>query len=231
MIKRFRFVRRASRLSPEEFHAAWRAGHEKLLAEHASLRAQFLQWELLHRLDEDYARSRETTELDGPQWDGVSVQVFESLASLQAFDASVPDDRDAGLLADVNATVITDAPAVIVERPGGKQRAGLRLSAILRHNPALDLPTFHAHWREHHGDLYRTVPALNEPVLHYDQNHGLDIAGAHYDGVTEQWFDSLAAWIDSICVPEQAGMVEPDVAYFLEPGSISYVLSGKPTVL
>jgi hypothetical protein len=49
--------------------------------------------------------------------------------------------------------------------------------------------------------------------------------------VTEQWFDSLGAWIDSICVPEQAGMVEPDVAYFLEPASISYVLSGKPTVL
>ncbi len=231
MIKRFTFLRRAPGLSPEAFHTLWRTRQAALLDARPDLGDQLLHWELLHRLDEDYARDREATELENLQWDGVSVQEFPDTMSLHAFDAALPAGSDAGLFADARASVLTAAPTVIVERAGGKDRAGLRLSAILRHNPALDLPTFHAHWREHHGDLYRNVPSLNEPVRHYDQNHGLDIADADYDGVTEQWFDSLDAWIASILVPEQAGMVEPDVGYFLEPASISYVLSGKPSVL
>ena len=230
MIKRFSFVRRAAGLSPEAFHPAWIARHTQVLAADPALRRQLLHWELLHRLDEDYARSREATELENLQWDGVSVQSFADEAALAAFDAALPTGWSEGLLAQSSACVVTAAPTVIVERAGGKE-AGLRLSAIVRHNAALDLQTFHTHWREHHGNLYRNVPALSEPVRHYDQNHGLDLPGADYDGVTEQWFESLGAWIDSICVPEQAGMVEPDVAYFLEPASISYVLSGRPTVL
>lgn len=230
MIRRFSFVRRANGLTPEAFHPAWVRRHTQMLEADPALGGHLLHWELLHRLEEDYARNREATELENLQWDGVSVQSFASVAALAAFDAALPSGWSEGLLADGSARVITAAPTVIVERPGGKE-AGLRLSAIVRHNAALDLPTFHAHWREHHGNLYRTVPALSEPVRHYDQNHGLDMPGAEHDGVTEQWFDSLDAWIASICVPEQAGMVEPDVAYFLEPSSISYVLSGEPTVL
>jgi hypothetical protein len=231
MIKRFTFVRRAMGITPDGFHEAWRSRHADLLAAHPALRGQLLRWELLHRLDEDYARSREATELEGLQWDAVSVQEFPDEAALHTFDAALSAGWDAGLLAESHASVITAAPTVIVERAGGKARAGLRLTAILRHNAALELPVFHAHWREHHGDLYRSVPALNEPVFHYDQNHGIDLPGAEFDGVTEQWFGSLAAWIDSICVPEQSGLIDPDVAYFLEPASISYLLSGQPTVL
>lgn len=231
MIRRFSFVRRAAGLSPEAFHPAWAARHRHLLAADERPGRHLLHWELLHRLEEDYARSREATELEGLQWDGVSVQSFADEAAIEAFDTALPAGWSAGLLSEAQASVLTAAPTVIVERPGGKECAGLRLSAIVRHNAALSLPAFHAHWREHHGNLYRNVPALSEPVLHYDQNHGLDLPGADYDGVTEQWFESLDAWIASICVPEQAGMVEPDVAYFLEPASISYVLSGKPTVL
>ncbi len=236
MIRRFTFVRRAAGQSPESFHAAWRDRHLSLLDDNPALRSGVLHWELLHRMDEDYARSREATELEGLQWDGVSVQSVKDEAALAALDAALAGSalapgKDGDLLAATRSSVLTAAPTVIVERPGGKEQAGMRLSAILRHNAALDLPAFHQHWRENHGGLYRNVPALSEPVLHYDQNHGLDLPGAGFDGVTEQWFASLDAWVDSICVPEQSGMIEPDVAYFLEPGSISYVLSGKPTVL
>ena len=63
MIKRFSFVRRAAALSPEAFHPAWIARHTQVLAADPALRSHLLHWELLHRLDEDYARSREATAL------------------------------------------------------------------------------------------------------------------------------------------------------------------------
>ena len=72
---------------------------------------------------------------------------------------------------------------------------------------------------------------MNEPLLGYDQNHGLDIEGAQYDGVTEQWFRTLPEWMDSIIVPEAEKQVDPDVAYFLDTKSIQFILAGQPTVV
>jgi hypothetical protein len=105
----------------------------------------------------------------------------------------------------------------------------VRLVCILRRNRALDLPRFHAHWLEHHGGLFRDVAELNQPLLAYDQNHGIDAPGAGYDGVTEQWFESLESWLRSLDVPAQRARVEPDVAYLLDPASIQFILAGPPT--
>jgi uncharacterized protein (TIGR02118 family) len=234
MIKRFEFVRRAAGVQPADFHAAWRARHAELLAARPQLGALLLRWELHHRLDEDYRRERHAAEHEAMQWDGVSVQQLADLDALAALDEALAGSAvvaGAGddLLDPARIGVVTAAPTVIVDRPGAREHAGLRLSAIVRHNAALDLPSFHRHWREHHGALYQNVPALHEPVLAYDQNHGLDLPGAAYDGVTEQWFESLGHWIASIGVPEQTALVEPDVASFLEPASICYILSGIPT--
>ena len=58
---------------------------------------------------------------------------------------------------------------MIVDKPGGRERAGLKLVCILRRNKALDLTTFHDHWLRNHGGIFQNVPALNEPLLAYDQ--------------------------------------------------------------
>ena len=101
---------------------------------------------------------------------------------------------------------------------------------ILRRNPALDLTTFHDHWLHHHGGLFQEVDELNEPLLAYEQNHGLDLADAAYDGVTEQWFTSYDTFLGSLGVEAVEREVNPDVAYMLDPTSIEFVMAGPPTV-
>lgn len=235
MIRRFQFLRRAAGMTPEAFHAVLAERHQTLIAHRPELLGGVLGWELLHRLPEDYARERHQAELVDAPWDAVSVVDLERLELLAGFERLLTEGETTGdirgLLASERIGVITDAPTVIVSRPGGKQDAGLRLSAIVRRNRALSPAEFHRHWREHHGGLYRNVPALADPVFAYEQNHGLDRPEDTHDGVTEQWFASLAAWVDSIGVTEQATLVEPDVAYFLEAGATAYLLSGSATRL
>lgn len=222
-------------MAPEAFHAALAERHLALLAHRPELLRGVLGWELLHRLPEDYARERHQAELVEAPWDALGVVDLGGLDVLAEFERLLAEGENAegihALLAPERIGVITDAPTVIVSRPGGKQAAGLRLSAIVRRNRALAPAEFHRHWREHHGGLYRNVPALADPVFAYEQNHGLDRRDDTHDGVTEQWFASLAAWVDSIGVPEQAALVEPDVACFLDAGATAYLLSGSATRL
>jgi hypothetical protein len=79
--------------------------------------------------------------------------------------------------------------------------------------------------------MYQNVPALRKPLLAYDQNHGLDLPGAQFDGLTEQWFETIGDFLGTLEVPEQSELVEPDVAYFLDPAGIQFILSGPPTVV
>ena len=102
---------------------------------------------------------------------------------------------------------------------------------ILRRNEALDLDTFHEHWTTNHGGIFQTIPELTDPLLGYEQNHGLRDPNAAFDGVTEQWFESLDTFVESLAAPAHADVVSPDVAYMLDPSSINFIMAGKPTVV
>lgn len=236
MIKLLEFVRRKHGQAAEDFHAAWRQANADFFAAAPAAQRLVARRELNHRLEADYAREREAAEVAGPQWDGVEVTWFASLEDYRAlqrlpeFVAFEAQARER-YRSPETASVLTHDATPIVEKPGGRERAGLKLLCILRRNAALARPAFFRHWREHHGGLFQNVPALNEPVLAYQQNHGLDVEGATYDGVTEQWFASLPEWIDSINVPEDEQLVRPDVQYMLDPLSIQFILAGRPTVV
>jgi len=147
-------------------------------------------------------------------------------AYIQFAKTELAEYRDADSI-----SVLTNEATRIVDKEGGRERAGLKLMCILRRNPALERPKFFQHWREHHGGLFKNVPELYEPLLAYDQNHGLVLEGAEFDGVTEQWFESLPAWVESMDVPATRDLIEPDVAYLLDPKSIQFILAGRPTVV
>jgi hypothetical protein len=125
-------------------------------------------------------------------------------------------------------SVLTGPPDVIVGPAGGDPSSGASLICILRHAPGMDLGTFHDHWLYHHGGIFQTVPELREPLLGYEQNHGLELDGADYDGVTQQWFASFDAWSASLEVPAHAEVVAPDVATFLDPGRLHFIVAGPP---
>jgi len=236
MIKLFEFVGRKRGMTSEDFHAYWRDRHAAFFSGTPAVRQLIQRYELNHRLPEDYVRTRHETEFSGPEWDGVAVTWFNSLEDYRALQR-LPEFIDfsarerADFRADSNVAVLTQIGTEIVDRPGGRARAELKLLCILRRNAALDRATFYPHWQKNHGGLFQDIPELNEPVLGYDQNHGIDIDGAAYDGVTEQWFESLPAWIDSLSAPANYERVAPDVAYMLDANSIQFILAGRPTVV
>jgi hypothetical protein len=233
-IKLFAFSRRRAGSTPDEFHRYWTDVHARQIADDPALRRHVRRYELNHRLPEDYARDRFRPEADGPGWDGVAVMWFDSIADIEALRA---EPGFAGHAADgdefredVHLSVLTEDPEVIVSKPG-RENAGAKMVCILRRNPALDPTTFHDHWLHHHGGLFQKVDELNEPLLAYEQNHGLDLADAAYDGVTEQWFTSYDTFLGSLGVEAVEREVNPDVAYMLDPTSIEFVMAGRPTVV
>jgi len=233
-VKVFSFVRRKPGLEPEEFHRYWRDEHADRIASTPALRRKVRRYELNHRLPADYERARGQGEVADTGFDGVAVYWFDSLEDCEArkddpeVAAFVKEDTPAFCGGFVS--VVTHDPDVIVDT-SRRHRAKAKMLCILRRNPALDLDTFHKHWREHHGGLFRTIPELNEPLLGYDQNHGLPLPDAEFDGVTEQWFESLDSFIKSLSAESHATVVAQDVAYLLDPNSIHYVMAGPPTVV
>jgi hypothetical protein len=234
-VKLFAFVRRKPGMSPDEFHGYWVDEHARHLADTPALRRHLTRYELNHRLAADYARDRHAGEVADAGFDGVGVLWFESLDSYDAFlaepgladwaAADAPKFRDATM-----PTVLTHDPDVIVDKPG-REAAQAKMLCILRRNPALDLAEFHDHWLHHHGGLFQKIPELNEPLIGYDQNHGIAREGADFDGVTEQWFASLDTFIRSLDAPAHRTDDEPDVAGMLDPASIHFVMAGRPTVV
>jgi EthD domain len=233
-IKVFEFVRRAPGLSIDAFQRRWR---EELAAEIASspaARRHLRRYELNHRLAADYARDRHALEVADAGFDGVDVRWLESQADLDAFerDGALADRiarHRAALLAPGALRVVTADPDPIIDKPG-RETAEAKLLCILRRNRALAAGPFHAHWKNHHGGLFQRIPELLDPMIAYDQNHGL-AADAPFDGVTEQWFADLAAFVESLRAEANVTDVAPDVAYMLDPESIHFIMAGRPTVV
>lgn len=233
-VKLFEFLRRKEGMTPEEFHAYWRDVHAPLLANEPTLRRHVTRYELNHRLPDDADRDRQAGEVEDTGWDGVAVLWFDDLDALRALGAEPATEAiraDAPRFrADERLIVVTDEPEVIVSTPQ-RDQAGAKMLCILRRNAALDLDTFHEHWLKHHGGLFQTIPELTEPLWGYEQNHGLRDPDASFDGVTEQWFESLGSFVESITVPAHSEDVSVDVAYLLDPASIHFVMAGQPTVV
>jgi uncharacterized protein (TIGR02118 family) len=233
-IKVFEFLRRKAGTTREQFHTDWREVHGPILADDPDLRRHVKRYELNHRLGSDADRERSDAEVRDDGWDGVAVLWFDSMDELRALSAepgmAAIRDRAPGLHEDERLIVVTEDPDVIISTPR-RDEAGAKMLCILHRHAGLDLDTFHDHWREHHGGLFQNIPELRAPLLGYDQNHGLRDPNAAFDGVTEQWFESLGTFVESLSVPAVNETVNPDVAYMLDPASIHFVMTGRPTVL
>ena len=235
-VKVFAFIKRREGTGREEFHRHWEERHARFIAEAPELARHVRRYELHHRLVADEGRERAGIEVPDAGFDGVAIQWFDSLSDLEALRddptfrefaaADAPRYRDPYV-----ASVVTRAPDVIVGPAGGAPDAGMSMICILRRASGSALDEFHEHWLRHHGGLFQTIPELREPLLGYEQNHGLDLPGAEFDGVTQQWFASLDAWTESLAVPAHHEIVEPDVASLLDPNAIHFVIAGPPTVV
>jgi hypothetical protein len=113
----------------------------------------------------------------------------------------------------------------------------IRLTAMLRRNPALSAEEFHAHWREVHAARILAVPGIGDRVLRYEQHPRVpDVAGQWtgsegFDGVTVQWYEDLASFAATIADPEYRRIVGPDERTLLDRAGSVYLLTSEPRVV
>jgi len=156
-------LRRLPHLTREEFQAYWFDVHAPLVASHASTLG-IVRYQQVHTRQE----MRPTT-----------VPCFDGVAELWVDPARA--STDSGAVASASNALLVDervfidhaaSPVWIAEEDlrleGSKD--GLRMTAVLRRNPAITREAFRHHWREGHGPW-----ALRHPEVfgfrHYVQLH------------------------------------------------------------
>lgn len=113
----------------------------------------------------------------------------------------------------------------------------IRLTALLRRNPALTAEEFHAHWRDVHAAKILSVPRISEWVVRYEQHPRVpDAAGAWtgsegFDGMTLQWYRSVDDFVAMIGDPDYRRIVGPDEAYLVDLANSVYLLTDEPRTI
>jgi hypothetical protein len=234
-IKLFEFLRYPTGPVEPDLYGRWAQERTAWLGNRPELGRHLRRHELYERVPVGVVD--EGSELVRPDtgFVAVSVQWFDSPAAYDAM-RSAPEAGELealdGRFRDVSvASVLTGPPDVITGPPGGDPQSGCSLICILHRAPGLELAMFHDHWLHHHGGLFQDVPELRDPLLGYEQNHGLARPDAEYDGVTQQWFASVDAWTASVGVAAHADVVAPDIAYFLDPDRLHFIIAGPPTTI
>ena len=112
----------------------------------------------------------------------------------------------------------------------------IKFTILLKRKASLSQEEFVHHHRGVHADLFLSVPAVRETVRRYVQQHAMvvDLPGmppAKYDGVTELWFDDLAALGRCFSDAEYLDRIRPDEASFLDLHGCDFIVSTETTVL
>src|SRR5215204_3431084 len=116
----------------------------------------------------------------------------------------------------------------------GEEPPMIRLTAMLRRNPALSAEDFHAHWRDVHATKILSVPGIGDHVVRYEQHPRIaDGSGSWtgsegFDGVTMQWFRSIDDFNRMIADPRYQEIVGPDERHLLDLAGGVYLLTDEP---
>lgn len=110
----------------------------------------------------------------------------------------------------------------------------VKLTCLVRRKPGMTPAEFHTYWRDRHGPLV-LHSGHGRHVLRYEQHHRPleqypEVDDGGYDGVTEQWFASMADYEASLAEADFATVWE-DLARFLDVDRLAFVVTEEPVVL
>lgn len=108
----------------------------------------------------------------------------------------------------------------------------IKLTVLLKRNPALSVDEFHAEWRAH-GRMIAEEPVFARFIRRYEQHHRVPADyrnGDTYDGMTVQWFDSYRDFIDLISTPEYRAKMQPDEERILDPAGLVVLFTEEAEV-
>ncbi len=115
----------------------------------------------------------------------------------------------------------------------GWREAVIKLTVLLRRNPALAVEEFHRQWRAH-GRMIADEPVFRRYIRRYEQHHRSDdehqITPEGYDGLVLQWFDSRSDFLALLATPEYAAKMQPDEARLLDMDSLVFFFTDEAEV-
>jgi uncharacterized protein (TIGR02118 family) len=110
----------------------------------------------------------------------------------------------------------------------------IKLICFLKRKPGMSVDEFHQYWRDHHAPLVASTKS-GQHAVRYEQNHRAGdpqdhLGASDYDGVTIQWFESVAAFEASIHEPDYAD-IGADLSKFLDVDSLVWMLTDDAEVV
>lgn len=108
----------------------------------------------------------------------------------------------------------------------------IKLTVLVKRNPALSVEAFHAEWRAH-GQMIADEPVFARYIRRYEQHHRVLVDYRNddaYDGMAVQWFDSYRDFIGLIQTPEYAAKMQPDEGRILDPDGIVVLFTEEAEV-
>ena len=110
----------------------------------------------------------------------------------------------------------------------------IKLVALLTRKAGMSEEDFHTHWRDRHGPLVASTKS-GQHAVRYEQNHRADVGqekfgAAAYDGVTIQWYPSMAEFEASIQEDDYALLAE-DMDRFLDMDKLVWFLTEEDELI
>ncbi len=110
----------------------------------------------------------------------------------------------------------------------------VKLIAFLKRREGMTPEEFYDHWENRHAPLIASTEPFSRLVRRYEQHRrapGPEWVGTPgYDGVTIQWFDTMADFEAFVTAPEYAEVIAPDEASFLDNGALVWMMATEPLV-
>ena len=112
----------------------------------------------------------------------------------------------------------------------------IKFTILLRRHPALSREAFVAYHRDKHAPLFCALAEVRQHVRRYVQCHAMPVPlpglpPVRFDGITELWFDDLAALQAVFTAPRYLEVIRPDEAKFLDLAGCEFVLSEETAVI
>ncbi len=218
MIKLFDFLRRKPELTHEEFCAYWRDVHAPLV-----LGAPGVAGRVRRYVQNRAIPGAAIPELTLSDFDGVDELWFDSLDDLaSALDA--PRDRDpieasVERFADARSAIrLAAEEAVQFDRGFGS----VKFIGLSRRHPELSHEEWCRYWIDVHGPLAHGVPEFTRYYGKYVHNYVLpsDLGSLGqaplYDGIVEEWLESVEEMARCLSEPKYLEVVRPDELRFVD---------------
>lgn len=112
----------------------------------------------------------------------------------------------------------------------------VKFTILLRRKPSMTHAEFVAYHRDRHAPLFCALPAVRQHVRRYVQCHTVpaSIPGlppVRFDGITELWFDDVAALEAVFTSAAYMETIRPDEAQFLDLHGCEFVLSTESVLI